>query len=40
MIVEVCVRALRCVDVSFGSNVRLDPEPLGALPWVVHCCLF
>ena len=23
---------------SFGSKVR--PEPLGALPWVVHCCVF
>ena len=23
--------------VSFGSKVR--PEPLGALPWVVLCCL-
>ena len=22
--------------VSFGSKV--DPEPLGALQWVVHCC--
>ena len=24
--------------VSFGSKVR--PIPFGALPWVVHCCLF
>ena len=24
--------------VSFGSEVM--PEPLGALPWVVQCCLF
>ena len=31
------------MDVSFGSKVRprtLDSEPLGALPWVVHCCVF
>ena len=20
--------------------VSFDPEPLGALPWVVHCCVF
>ena len=24
--------------VSFGSKV--SPEALGALPWVVHCCVF
>ena len=26
--------------VSFGSKVRPGPEHLGALPWVVQCCLF
>ena len=35
-----CTEMLRmCVlYVSFESKVR--PEPLDALPWVVHCCAF
>ena len=27
-----------CVVCEFWSKV--SPEPLGALPWVVQCCLF
>ena len=27
-----------CGVCEFGSKVR--PRTLGALPWVVHCCLF
>ena len=26
-----------CAVCDFGSKVR--PEPFGALPWVVQCCL-
>ena len=29
---------MRVLYVSFGP--KEDPEPLGALPWVMHCCLF
>ena len=28
-----------CVVCEF-LGLRLDPEPLGALPWVVICCVF
>ena len=35
----VCTKML-WMCVLYVSNSKVNPEPLGALPWVVHCCVF